>query len=114
MNFQISRGASLSIPGEVKLEAYEKIQVVIAASASSTISLPSGIQFLVIKSSAYGDALTYKINSETTVIKLNSAHVFMGTGAVAILNTAVAKLVVSNGLTGDVTLDLLVGIDATV
>jgi hypothetical protein len=113
MNFQIARGASLSIPGEVKLEAYEKIQVVIAASASSTISLPSGIQFLVIKSSAYGDALTYKVNSETTVIKLNSAHVFMGTGAVSILNTAPVKLVVSNGLAGDVTLDLLVGIDAT-
>jgi hypothetical protein len=113
MSFQVVRGASLSIPGEIKLEGYEKIQVVIAAAATSTINLPSGIQFLVVKSSAYGDALTYKVNSETTAIKLNAAHVFMGTGAVAVLNAALAKLVFTNGLTGDVTLDLLIGVDAT-
>jgi hypothetical protein len=112
MNFQIVRGASLSIPGEIKLEGYEKIQVAVAASATSTITLPSGIQFLIIKSTTYGDALSYKVNSETTAIKLNAAHVFMGTGAVSILNAAPAKLVFTNGLTGDVTLDLLIGIDA--
>jgi hypothetical protein len=67
---------------------------------------------LVIKSSTYGEDLTYKVNSEVTAIKLNACHVFMGTGAVAILNSAPAKLVVSNGLTADITLDLLIGLDA--
>jgi hypothetical protein len=112
MNFQIVRGASLSIPGEIPLEAYEKIQVAVEASATSTITLPSSIQFLIIKSSVYGDALTYKVNSETTAIMLNSAHVFMGTGAVSVLNAAPAKLVFSNGLTDAVTLDILIGVDA--
>jgi hypothetical protein len=112
MNFQIVHGTSLSIPGEFTLKAYEKAQVTVAAGAASTVNLPSGIQFLIITSSVYGNALTYTVNSETTARLLNAAHVFLGTGAVSILNPTLTKMVFTNGLTADVILDILIGIEA--
>jgi hypothetical protein len=112
MNFQIVRGTSVSTSREIPLEGYEKIQVGIDSGDTSTITLPASIQFLIIKSTIYGDDLTYTVNSETTVIKLNSEHVFMGTGAVALLNATPAKLVFTNSLTEAVTLDILIGVDA--
>ncbi len=118
LSFQVVGGISLPISSEMAVDAYEKIQVAVPAGATDmTINLqPDGAhlaEFLLIKSSAYGDSLTYKVNTSTTSIVLNGPHVFIGNGAVSILNSSPTKLLFSNALTGDVTIDILLGRDAT-
>ena len=118
LNFQVVGGTSVPISSEMAVDAYEKIQVAVPAGTTNlTLNLqPDGARladFLLIKSSAYGDTLTYKVNTSTTPIILNGPHVFIGNGAVAILDSSPTKLLFSNGLTSDVTIDILLGRDAT-
>lgn len=118
LNFQVVGGTSVPISSEIVVDAYAKIQVAVPASTTDlTINLqPDGAnlaKFLLIKSSAYGDDLTYKVNSSTTPIILDGPHVFIGNGAVSILDSSPTKLLFSNDLTDDVTIDILLGRDAT-
>ena len=119
LSFQVVGGATIPVTGEIEPEAYTKIQVDVPAGASDLITnlQPSGAklaEFLLIKSSAYGEDLTYKVNTDTaTAISLDGPHVFIGKGAVAILDSAPTQLLFSNGLTEDVTIDILLGRDAT-
>jgi hypothetical protein len=119
LTFQVVNGTSIPVSGEVEPEAYEKIQLTVPAGAAdlSTNLQPSGTKladFLLIKSSKYGDSLTYKVNNAgATAIALDGPHVFIGSGAVAILDTDPTQLLFSNGLADDVTIDILLGRDAT-
>ncbi|MDD5094790.1 MAG: hypothetical protein PHV74_10495 [Dehalococcoidia bacterium] len=119
VNVQVVGGTSIPITGEITPEAYAKIQIIVAAGAADVpVNLqPSGAnlaEFLLIKSSAYDDALTYKVNDATaTAISLDAPHIFIGKGAVAILDASPTQLLFSNGLTSDVTIDILIGRDAT-
>jgi len=71
--------------------------------------------FLLIQSTVYGDDLTYKVDGDTanTVIKLNSPHLFSGTGALELLPAPPNKLIFTNGLTEDVTVTILAGRNAS-
>ena len=118
LNFQAVGGASVPISSEIAVDAYAKIQVAVPAGTTDlTINLqPDGdnlAKFLLIKSSAYGDDLTYKVNTSTTLITLDGPHVFIGNGAVSILDASPTKLLFANGLTSDVIIDILLGRDAT-
>jgi len=123
LTVQVVGGTSIPVTGEIAADAYGKIQVAVVAGASDLeVNLqPGGTklgQFLLIKSSSYGTAanpLTYKVNDKTstTVIALDAPHLFIGKGAVAILDSSPTKLFFSSSLTTDVTIDILVGRDAT-
>jgi hypothetical protein len=119
LSFQVVGGTTVPVAGTIESEAYEKIQVNIpAGSTNLNVNLqPTGTklaQFLLIKASKYSTDLSYKVNADTgTAIVLDGPHVFVGNGAVAILDTAPAKLLFSNKLTEDVTVDILLGRDAT-
>ncbi len=119
LSFQVVGGATIPVAGKIEPEAYEKIQVTVPAGATDLVTnlQPSGAdlgEFLLIKSSAYGADLTYKVNEDTaTAISLDGPHIFIGKGAVAILDSEPAQLLFSNGLTEDVTIDILLGRDAT-
>jgi len=67
--------------------------------------------FLLIKSTAYWDALTYKVNESTTDHIVDSSHVIIGKHAVSILDSSPTQLLFENGLTGDVIIDIILGRD---
>ena len=119
LSFQVVGSTSVPVNGMLEPEAYSKIQVEVPAGASDlAVNLqPSGTklaEFLLIKSSKYATDLTYKINSAAgTPIILDGPHVFIGNGAVAILDSDPTQLLFSNALSEDVTIDILLGRDAT-
>jgi hypothetical protein len=119
LSFQVVGSTSVPVTGTLEPEAYSKIQVgVPAGSTDLEVNLqPSGAnlaEFLLIKSSQYGTDLTYKVNAGTaTPIILDGPHVFIGNGAVAILDSDPVQLLFSNAMTEDVTIDILLGRDAT-
>lgn len=130
LNFQVVGGTSVPISNEIAVEAYEKIQVVVPKSTTDlAIDLPDGIEFLLIKSSVYGDEMTYKVATSTTdatvdpptvtttisptPVVLDGPHFFIGSGAVSILSPSPTQLLFSNTLDKAVTIDILLGMDAT-
>lgn len=117
---QVANGPKISESKALAVEAYDKTQIVVADAASDLeVNIqPDGsglAQFVAITATAYGATLTYKVNSaaSTTVIALDGPHLFIGTGAVSLLDAAPTKLFFSNGTGADVTVNILVGRDAT-
>ena len=104
LNVQVVGGVSLPIMGEMTPEAYGKIQIVVAAGASDMeVNLQADganlAELLLIKSSSYDSKLTYKVNqAAASAISLDGPHVFIGRGAVGILDSAPTKLFFSNDL----------------
>lgn len=117
---QVSNGPRVSESNTLQVEAYDKIQVTVVDTASDLeVNIQPGgsglAQFLAITASTYDNDLSYKVNSaaSTTVIALNGPHVFVGTGVLGLLDAAPTKLFLSNGTGADVTVNILVGRDAT-
>jgi hypothetical protein len=121
VNFQVGGGPKVSESDFLTCDAYDKIEVVVEAGAGDKAvevqpSTASGqVQFLLIKSDQYGDGLTYKVNDAGAQgIKLDALQLLMGEGAVGLLGaTPPQKLLFSNQLGSDASVEILVGRKAT-
>ena len=123
LNVQVSKGPNVSATDELLVEAYDKIDVAVAASEQGKqVEIQPGgagqVQFLLLKSTQYHAAdLTYSVSTaEATKAdrnKLDALLVLIGNGAVELLGTAPDSLFFYNDLAEDVTIELLVGRDAT-
>ncbi|HEX9775223.1 MAG TPA: hypothetical protein VGB83_06555 [Actinomycetota bacterium] len=68
------------------------------------------VQFMVISSNTYGDALTYKINVATAgLILLDAKQFLVGNGAIGLLDQPPEKLLFTNGLGQEVSIQIIVG-----
>ena len=124
LNVEVSEGPKAFQSETIEAEAYGKVAVDIAATETKDVEVqPSDIgkvDFLLITSSAYGSSLTYQLyNVDVTpealagpVILLDGPHLLVGNGAVKLLTYDPVKLRVTNGLTEDVTVEILVARDA--
>ncbi len=116
---QVSGGPSMAEAKTLDVESYDKTKVTVPdGSTDLEVNIqPDGAgltQFLAVKASAYDANLSYKVNSAAgTAIVLDAPHLFTGAGAVALLDPAPTKLFFSNSTGADVTIDVLVGRDAT-
>ncbi len=117
---QVSNGPKISESKLISVEGYDKTQVsVVDTAADFEVNIqPAGAglaRFLCITSSAYDSTITYKVNSAASPdeIPLDGPHLLVGAGAVSLLDSEPTKLFFSNGSGADVTIDILVGRDAT-
>ncbi len=129
LNVQVSQGPNVSATDQLAVEAYDKIDVVVNGTdngGDETVSTeveiqPSAagqVQFLLIKSSQYhATDLTYSVSTaepdKTLRKKLDALQVLIGHGAVELLGPALDSLFFYSGLAEDVTIEVLVGRDAT-
>lgn len=125
INIQVVGGPSIPISDQINLDAYDKTQITIAKGGNDIeVVLPGLSQLFFIKASSYPDAdasadksptLIYKVNDKSKMPKLlNGPHLFIGTGAVGMLDTAApTKLFFSNSLSIDVTIDILIAGNVT-
>jgi hypothetical protein len=119
LKVNVTGGPSLLVSKGITVEAYDKIDVLVAAGAADMAvdiqpGLSSQVQLLCITSSEYGKDLKYKVHdTASTPIVLDQAQLFLGQGAVGLLGTAIDKLFFTNNLTKDASIEILVGRDAT-
>jgi len=122
LNVEVSEGPKVFQAETIEAEAYGKVAVDIESTLHKDIEVqPSDIgqvDFFLITSSAYGSSLKYQLydSSGTLVgpeIILDAPHLLVGNGAVKLLTYDPVKLKVTNGLTEDVTVEILVARDAT-
>jgi hypothetical protein len=75
------------------------------------------VKFLMITAKPYrdssGNSLTYTVNDGTTGITLDAPQVLVGSGGVALLDSAPKSLSFTSTLSQDVSIQILVGRDAT-
>lgn len=124
----VASGPSILISKTVTVEAYDKIDVTVKKTDVDKVveiqpaEKSSQIQILLIKSSEYGTEadstklgyLGYKVNdASATEIFLDQDQLFFGQGQVGLLGAKVNKLLFTNKLTKDVTIEIFVGRDAT-
>jgi hypothetical protein len=118
LSVEIPSGPSLAIASAAEVEAVDRIAVTIAdssgAPAEVTVDVQPGaagkVKFLLIRSSAYGDNLKYKVHATgNTQHVLNDALVLVGVGGLALLDAPLDKLLVTNTLGQDATLEIIVG-----
>jgi len=116
---KIKDGPTVSFSNSLNVDAYDKLNVVIAQGTSLTIQLlPPGsdsVHFLMIKSSHYSDQISYKVNGSGSTIILDTPQNFIGLGSLATLDDTddPATLDFTNGLAEDVNIQILVGRKAT-
>ena len=114
LNVQVVGGPKVSASDTLDVEAYDKIEAVIPAGGSATIDVQpgTGAQFLLITAGSYAD-MTYEVDSSGTTVTLDGPHVLIGSGAVGLLGSTQNQFEFSNAGGEDVTVDILVGRDAT-
>jgi hypothetical protein len=119
LNVQVVGGPKISESDTILAEAYDKVQVTIAAGDSDVeVDVQPGgsgqVQFLLISSDQYAEGLTYKVNADSAdAVELDGPQVLIGKGAVGLLDPEPKKLFFSNGLAEDASVQILVGRDAT-
>jgi len=124
LNVEVSEGPKVFQAETIEAEAYGKVAVEVVAGGNADVEVqPSAggqVEMLLICASAYGDGLTYQLyqtDGSTLAVAgtrvLNAPHLLVGTGAVDLLTEDPKKLKVTNDLTEDVTVEILVARDAT-
>lgn len=111
---QVVKGPKVSASDTIEVDAYDKIEAVIPVGGSATVNVQpdDGAQFLLVRAGSY-ENLTYEVDGSGTTVTLDGLHVLIGSGAVSLLGSTQKQFVFSNGGIADVTVDILVGRDAT-
>jgi hypothetical protein len=118
VNADVASGPKLKESRTLDVDAYDKITVAVPDGTSDLeVDLQPGgvgsIQVLIVKSTAYGDALKYTVNADATDHVLDQPHVLIGTGSVGLFGEEPTKLVFDNALGSDVQVQILIARDAT-
>lgn len=126
-NIQVAGGPQIALSKSKSVEAYDKIEVVIdpvgKGGAEKVVDIQPGgaaqVNFLLIKSNLYTE-LTYTVSDGTknsSPIALDEPQVYLGVGAISLLNVAPKSIKFKNENTTDsnkkAEIEILVGRDAT-
>lgn len=123
LSVDIPSGPGLTMSSVVDVEAYDRIAVKVPNSTASppaeaAVDVQPGaagkVRFLLVRSDAYGDDLTFKVHDAANPARaLNDALLLVGEGSLSLLESPLDKLLVTNTLGRDVTIEILVGRLAT-
>ena len=124
---QVVGGPKISTPLEMKIDAYDKVDLILAAGEKDKQvdvqpSLAEQVGFLMINLKDVNQynpngtpKVTYKINkNDADPVNLDAPQVFIGNGAVGLLELeSPTKLFFSNELDEEVSVQILVGRNVT-
>lgn len=123
-NVQVREGPRLTIAQTLKVDAYDKIDIVVpggtvATPGTASVSVQPGtaaqVKFLIISASRYSDQLTYSVSGGASDIALDAPQTLAGAGIIGLLNADPQQLDFANPLGEDqpVSVMILVGRNAT-
>lgn len=113
----IESGPTMQATGVVEVDAYEKISSVVSAGKTVKVTLAAGswdtVSLLVIRPSITDGSVKYSSKTGGPEVVLNATHSLIGAGAVSLLGSGNAELEIINSGAADVTVEILLGRDAT-
>ena len=103
LNVQVSGGPNLANSEKIDIDAYDRVTVTLDSTASKTLEVQPGgagkVNFLLVRSSKYGDNLTFKVNAAgNPAHKLTGPLVLVGADGVALLDEPPNTLIITNNL----------------
>lgn len=118
VNAKIKSGPTVSFSNSLSVDGYDKLDIDIVNGVTEVVQLlpvaTTSVHLLLIKSTKYDDLITYTVNGGGASIKLDSPQSFIGTGSLSAVNAAVPEtLEISNGTGDPITVQILVGRNAT-
>ena len=110
----VEDGPVLTATNSLTVDAYDKITAVVKTDGPLTVDVQpaAGGQFLVILASDY-ENLSYEVDSSGTSIDLDGPLFLIGPAALGLLGSTQQQFEFTNGGSADITVDILVGRDAT-
>ena len=118
-NATVVGGPSLARSFNIEVDAYDLIDVeIIDGAADSPVELQPGgagqVQFLLVLADSYNPALTYRINAGANPTHdLDRELLLAGDGAIGLLVEPPNSLLFSNGTGNPISVQVLVGRNAT-
>lgn len=120
VNAKIKSGPTVSFSNSLSIDAYDKLDITVEPGAPATVVqlLPAGttsVHLVIIKSSVYSDLITYTVNGAGADIAVDTPQSFIGAGSLtALAGAAIPEtLEFTNGTADDITIQILVGRNAT-
>jgi hypothetical protein len=116
-SLQVVQGPRLTGSDSLVVGAYDKASIVLAAGAADVdvelqpATAAGKVHVLAVGATTYDALVTFSADAGGTTFALDGPVVLIGTGPVALLAAAPQTLRFSNGTTGDITVDVLVGRD---
>lgn len=97
LNVDVADGPSIALGEALSVEAFDKIEAKVLA-AGVTVDLQPGdhVRFLLITSNVYSDKITYEVEGGAKGVKLDAPQLFVGAGAVGLLDKPPKKLIFKN------------------
>ncbi|HVK39997.1 MAG TPA: hypothetical protein VNA88_15805 [Candidatus Kapabacteria bacterium] len=118
LNAQVVGGPKVITSDSTPVEAYDFINVTIPSSPDTVeveVQPSAGrVTFLMITSDIYHESdLSYTVDAETTVIRMDSPQLFVGAGIMALFGGGPGSLIFTNTTNEPANIRILVGRDAT-
>lgn len=120
LNIKVDGGPQIAESDTLATEAYGEIAVIVPKNSNNTnIEVQPAaleqIKALLITASKYDSKLSYKLDTAANAksIILDAPQFYLGAGMISVLDSAPKNVYVTNGLKEDVTINILVGRDAT-
>lgn len=119
VSLQVPGGPRLGQSDALAVEAYDKISVTLEAGASDVdvevqpSSTAGQVSLLALMASAYAPELTFSADGGSTTRPLVAPVCLIGAGAVSLLDATPQQLQLANRTDDPVTVDIVVGRDAT-
>ena len=114
----VPNGPKVSVTRSLTVDAYDKFDIDVPDGTSGMeVQLQVGgseeISFLLVAANPYHEDLSYKVNSGTTVRKLDQPHLLTGVGAVSMLDQSPQKLIFGNASGQNARIQILIGRNVT-
>jgi hypothetical protein len=123
-SFQVPGGPTLALTSAIAAEAYDRIEVTVnPGDTDKEVEIQPGaaaqVRLLVVKSSLYGDEITYKVgdgSADSSAVTLDGPQIFIGPGVISLFGVDPKVLKFGNTHTDQAKkaqIEILVGRDAT-
>jgi hypothetical protein len=118
LDLQVKEGPKFSLNDVIKVEAYDKVDVVVPARGELVVNVQSGeqeaVELILIHRTTAPEAeegsntLWYRVGNSTEKVYLKSVHVLLGPGSVKLLSMAPNCLNFKNTHSNDISVTILV------
>jgi hypothetical protein len=112
VNVSLPGGQKVSRDSKINFEAYDNIEIVVEKGKTQEVQVQPGsiaqLKFLLIAADPYDAAITYSLkDSGSKNVKLDEIQLFLGFGALSLLQAPPQTLVFNNGAAKDVKIQIV-------
>lgn len=112
LGVQVSGGPNIGVSWQISADGLDRVTVTVPKARNKSVDLQPAaadkLLLLILSSSAYGTALTYKLDPAGTSFKMTQPQILSGGDLAVKAGAAAGPISIANGTAADVTVDVFV------